>query len=352
MENIKAIRNFIIGFIINFIYNRKARNEHKFEFMFISMRGDVLGPNSKLFAEYLESKNYKIKYKMINVKRNKFLLLVDYMKAVNAMRECSEIVIDDFFFPLNHIKQIKDDQEIIQVWHALGSFKRVGIYAKHLNYTHVFLNSDCDIKHYKQVFAAENFHSFGMLRSRLYTDYEIRPQTTIKSILFAPTYRTEDKGAAIESWQQIIKQLKQEYNVVFSLHPYLSVEELDKNILDGVEVIRGESKILGSLHKYDALITDYSSIMFDYTYFERPIIQFVPDLDSYRKSVKFFTEIEEYDLSICKSAKQVLDTLKDEEEILRNLEAVKKLKAQTFNNEGNIEERMLSQLSVSKKVVK
>ncbi len=38
----------------------------------------------------------------------------------------------------------------------------------------------------------------------------------------------------------------------------------------------------------DVLVTDYSSVMFDYAVLERPMIFFVPDLEKYRDTLRGF----------------------------------------------------------------
>jgi CDP-ribitol ribitolphosphotransferase len=42
----------------------------------------------------------------------------------------------------------------------------------------------------------------------------------------------------------------------------------------------------------DVLISDYSSIIYDYAYFGRPLILFTPDFEEYRRTCGFYEDYE------------------------------------------------------------
>lgn len=352
MEFIEIIRKLVLGIIVNITYKLAQKRNRQYDYLFISMRGDKLGPNSELFSEYLEAKNNQVEYKFIDTREDSLNLFTSCMSAVWKMGNCKVVVLDDFFFPLNHIRKIDDRQQIVQLWHALGSYKRIGALAKHRNYDHVFLNSANDEIHYREVFESKKFHTFGMLRPNKYiTSEKVGSNLAIKNILFAPTYRVENKQGIYQTWNELLVELKKEYKVTLSLHPYIKLEELDAEALSGVEFISGEAEVLTSLPKYDALITDYSSILFDYSYFEQPIILFTPDLDQYRKKVSFFTEIEEYNLPICKNISEVTDILNDKVKLKENIRAIKAIKDVTFHQRDNMCEMMVREIEERSKIL-
>src|SRR5699024_1390559 len=43
----------------------------------------------------------------------------------------------------------------------------------------------------------------------------------------------------------------------------------------------------------DGLITDYSSVIFDYALLEKPLAHFVPDIDEYKKNRGFYQDMKE-----------------------------------------------------------
>ena len=44
----------------------------------------------------------------------------------------------------------------------------------------------------------------------------------------------------------------------------------------------------------DVLVTDYSSVAFDYVLLDRPAVFYMPDLEQYQAERGFFYELEEY----------------------------------------------------------
>ena len=55
----------------------------------------------------------------------------------------------------------------------------------------------------------------------------------------------------------------------------------------------------------DMLITDYSSSVWDYSFTYRPCFLFTPDLEEYKKKTDFYTPIEEWGFSICKTNEEL-----------------------------------------------
>ncbi|MBQ8766510.1 MAG: CDP-glycerol glycerophosphotransferase family protein [Clostridia bacterium] len=70
--------------------------------------------------------------------------------------------------------------------------------------------------------------------------------------------------------------------------------------------------VLDELARNDVLITDYSSVGFDFTTLNKPVILYQPDLETYLKGRGLYCTIEELqEVSISKS-KQLIDTIVDE----------------------------------------
>ncbi len=70
--------------------------------------------------------------------------------------------------------------------------------------------------------------------------------------------------------------------------------------------------VLDELARNDVLITDYSSVGFDFTTLNKPVILYQPDLDAYLKGRGLYCTIEELkEVSISKS-KQLIDTIVNE----------------------------------------
>ena len=53
------------------------------------------------------------------------------------------------------------------------------------------------------------------------------------------------------------------------------------------------------------MISDYSSIVFDYSLLSKPIISYVPDLESYKETIGLNIDYNEFPGTICKNENQV-----------------------------------------------
>lgn len=115
-----------------------------------------------------------------------------------------------------------------------------------------------------------------------------------KIILYAPTWKDDEQN---ESWEhyfnleidleRLYKEISDEYVILLKMHHLVSenlvIDEKMKNFaidLSGYDDIQ-ELYILS-----DILITDYSSVFFDYAHSKRPILFFVPDLNHYISNVR------------------------------------------------------------------
>ncbi len=106
-----------------------------------------------------------------------------------------------------------------------------------------------------------------------------------RALLYAPTFRdngshpTDDGSIDIERLSAFARQ--HDLLVVLKLHPFLAARMSGlsaPNILQVSPV----SDIYPLLSHFDVLLTDYSSIFFDYLLLDRPIVFYPYDMDSYR----------------------------------------------------------------------
>lgn len=115
-----------------------------------------------------------------------------------------------------------------------------------------------------------------------------------KVLIYMPTWR--DSGQDISGWlksEKLKKFLKDNNSVlVCKLHP------ADKNSLNfdlGEEFYKMDKKsdIYPVLKYSDVLITDYSSVYFDYLLLDKPIIYYPTDLQEYEQTRGFYRPYEE-----------------------------------------------------------
>src|SRR5699024_496102 len=155
-----------------------------------------------------------------------------------------------------------------------------------------------------------------------------------KVILYAPTWR-DDSYHAKGSYKfnlefdmkKMYETLSDEYIIILRLH-YLVSENLDISEYEGFIYDYSKYEEIRDLYVIsDMLITDYSSVFFDYANLERPMIFYVYDIDNYRDKLRgFYFDFE-------KKAPGPLVTTTDE-----LLAAIKKTKTEDFNEIYNTAE--------------
>lgn len=121
----------------------------------------------------------------------------------------------------------------------------------------------------------------------------IKLDPTKKIVLYAPTWRGENgnyKDVANDYLRQI--QLFKKYlpnNYQILLKPHLNATKFIKNA--DVEIVPPYLEVNEILSVTDVLISDYSSIIFDFYFTGRPTINWMYDKDEYAKNAGFYPEI-------------------------------------------------------------
>ena len=254
-----------------------------------------------------------------------FLQHTDKVSKWSFCKELAEakyIFVDDFY-PLIYPIPLRKETELIQVWHAVGAFKTVGFARKqnkdkfsmtHRNYTGTIVSSESIRKDYAKAFRMdlEQVYSTGVPRTDIFWNedyvktkkqelYERYPMLKDKKvILFAPTFRGNGQKSAYYNFDWIDfkkfkKAFSKEYVCIIKLHPFIkNVADYDFSNDDFYLDLTSEREINDLLFITDVLITDYSSVIFEYSFFERPVVFFTPDLDEYRGSRDFYYPLDKY----------------------------------------------------------
>ena len=114
-------------------------------------------------------------------------------------------------------------------------------------------------------------------------------------ILYAPTWRDNQHDSSIgytyESkvdFDYLRRELGGEYIILFRAH-YLVANSFDFSEYEGFVYDVSEVDDINELYVIsDMLVTDYSSVFFDYAILEKPIIFYMYDLEEYRDEVRGF----------------------------------------------------------------
>jgi CDP-glycerol glycerophosphotransferase len=141
-----------------------------------------------------------------------------------------------------------------------------------------------------------------------------------KTILYAPTWRDDEyygrgeyKFALKLDLRLLKKELGPDYVVLLRTH-YFIADSLDVTGLEDFAVNVSKYDDISELYLIsDLLITDYSSVFFDYANLKRPILFYTYDLDKYRDMLRgFYMDIEtEVPGPLLFTNEEVVDAIKD-----------------------------------------
>ena len=294
----KLILNIVLSICNVFI---RLRPIQKNKIAFISLESKKLESDLKLIYDGLDTNKYHLVTVLTNFKKNSlwmnFLYFLNTIKQIFVINTSTLVIINDNNYVVSKFK--RKGVKILQVWHAAGAIKKFGNAIPReypiSNYDFVICNGKYWIKPYSQAFGVkeEQVKAIGMprldhlcnknfiekSRTKLYRQFpELKGK---KVILYAPTFR----GDIYQGMRKvninvnfIITQLGEEYAFLFKLHPLLKTEIISKDR----RVYNMNQQDLHELFSItDILISDFSSIIFDFSLLNKPIYYFVPDLDQY-----------------------------------------------------------------------
>ena len=158
-----------------------------------------------------------------------------------------------------------------------------------------------------------------------------------KIILYAPTFRDNQHQAGVGytyktevDFDKLQKELQDEYIILFRAHYFVSNSfdfEKYKGFIYNVSDIDdvNETYIVS-----DILITDYSSVFFDYANLKRPMLFYMYDFEEYKDEMRgFYIDINELPGEITKTEDELIKAIKN----IKNFEYTEKYKK--FNEKFN-----------------
>lgn len=304
--------------------------------IFESFSGDGYNCNPKYISQSL-IKKYGNRIEVVwALKDEKLLpegaLFTRYRSLDHLIKRITSKVYVCNFLQAVEIPKRKGQVEI-QTWHGGGCYKKVGSEEKarggayiirrklHVNETDYFIASskffeDRVIR--KQLAYKGNVLSIGMPRNDCLFGKldknrinEIRDRAGIDrdvyAVLYAPTWREGlDKYDALD-YELIAQAFSKRFNkkalMIFRAHLY--GKEKAENVLD----LTSYPDMQELLYACDALITDYSSSMWDFSITGKPCLLYTPDLDRYIEQRGFDKDIYSWGFPVCKTNSQMYETI-------------------------------------------
>lgn len=304
-------------------YNKRPINENQ---IFIeSFRGDFYTDSPKYIYEYL-MKHYGDKYECVWVKNNSETVIPGNPKTVKRFtRDYYKAVAQSKYWLINtrqpgRLKKRKG-QVIVSTWHGTP-LKRLGFDQENIHMDNPRSKSAYrkDSKQWDYLISPNRFTT-NVLRSSFAYDGKVLetgyPRNDIlynatesdvaqikrnlnipldkKIILYAPTWRDDesfDVGKVKFELKLDLAKLKEalgdEYIILVRTH-YFIANRLDLSDVEGFAYDVSRYDDIAELYLIsDMLITDYSSVFFDFANLRRPILYYTYDLDKYENVLRGF----------------------------------------------------------------
>ncbi len=363
MRNIKTCLNYYfakelqklrkVDYIILYRFFCLTKKMDRRRILILSESREELSGNLKFIDDKIDKDKYAVTYflKKSIMSKNSF----SEKKNLCRQMAMSKYILVDDFIPLMYPIPLRKETRFIQVWHAMGAFKKVGFSRlgkaggpsprslTHRNYTDTIVSSENIRDNYAEAFgiSVDKVHAIGIPRTDIFFNEayknEIREKfykkyPTLngkKVILFAPTFRGNGvKTAHYDySWidfKALEEKLGDEYVFIVKMHPFIKECPRDEIRSEFFVDFSEEREINDLLFITDCLITDYSSVIFEASLLDIKTIFFAPDLEEYMRDRDFYYPYEEYTYGpIVKNTEELIQAVKEEKIDKEKLKAFK-----------------------------
>lgn len=269
--------------------------------LFYSVRADDrLLENAKAVYDGLDAKKIVFAHKLPHSVKIKPLAYFYLMT--------SKVIVTDDYVRYMRVIKLREEQKLIQIWHACGAFKKFGLdapsqltpeeeKATHSQYSAVVVTSEKCRENYANAFGISKkiclplglprtdnlIKSAPEMRKSIFEKYpELKNK---KSYLYCPTFREAD-GKRIEynpemDFAELSKSLQVDEVFIIRRHPLMDYRFENgeyPNIID----LSNEST-LSLTAACNVMITDYSSVIYDAALLDIPTVFYCPDCENYER---------------------------------------------------------------------
>lgn len=284
--------------------------------------------NVGVVKKYLEDRNSDWKFCCLKREDTKFhgkekwkKIFFFFIKCPYQLATSAYVFQDNIFLPIAFL-QFRKKVKVVQLWHGTGTIKKFGQDVNtgrlkelerlaNKSITHLIINSK-KWDSYARIFGVTNdkLQILGMPRTDVFFSEDKKEEREEqffmenpnligkKIILYAPTFRDDQLGKQklqldIETW---LKMVPEDTILGLRLHPFVA---------DNFQYIGKESERIVDFSSYNnlntllfissGLITDYSSIVFEYILLDKPMYFYAYDLEEFSDHGRgFYESYEQY----------------------------------------------------------
>lgn len=244
-----------------------------------------------------ELKQYKLPYEILDTKES------DYEIAI-----AKYIIFDQGNY--TYLPKLNYSQKTIQLWHGVGLKKMSKM--NNITYDYFISTSNwTNETNFKNIFIAKEFLNFGYPRNDIFFKEEddldfifcdrlilktILDNKDKKIVLYTPTHRENNNNLLLD-FDSLNDKLKQ-LNTIFivKLHPFILefYSKIEEKTYSNIFFHNAFGDIYPLLKYIDILVSDYSSIVYDFLLLNKPIIFYNYDIYEYKKNVSLLFDYDEF----------------------------------------------------------
>lgn len=277
---------------------KKKKLQNKVTFVSVRSNGELEG-NALALYPYINGEKEICAYKLPHDN--------DAALAMSKAVLTSKVIVTDDYVKYLRYFPLRPEQRVVQLWHACGAFKKFGQrgtnipvptdIATHAQYNLVSVSgekvrsiyADAFDVNYQKVQAlgtprTDDYFNKKLISKKKRQIYLKHPKLLFKSVIvYAPTFRDTD-GNRNEfhpeiDFDRLSKSLLPNQVLLICPHPIMDAPILPheyRNILEVRDFSTNDYMLIS-----DMLITDYSSVIFEYALLGKPIAFFCYDLLRY-----------------------------------------------------------------------
>ncbi len=279
----------------------------------------------------------------------------EMLRQMKALATSKVVVIDGYCILVSMLRH-KKDLKVIQIWHALGAFKRFGksildkeggkssataqAFKMHNNYDFIATSGDKCVPHFSEAFGQpeKKFIPIGIPRMDYLTDENENSRIKAeilnaypalnngkKNILYVPTFRDNEADTAElrTATQALVNQVNySEFNLIVKHH--VVDTNLEEIYVDSRMNVQTGQRFTGTdfMALADFCITDYSSILYEALLKELPVYIYCFDSNKYIDERGFYIDFWlDIPALYSKSAKGICDFISSNRRADENKEA-------------------------------
>lgn len=346
-KKVGQILMFRIVFPLGYKHYIKGKKIKREKAVFVEVRFDEITDSFRLVYDRMKADGFDVHEQFIeNIKPGKWGYIKRCLRMLEDISDAHYVFLNDACNVTSCIP-LRKGTKIYQLWHACGAFKKFGMstaelifgdnrkslerYPNYGNLSYVTVSSPEVIWAYEEAMNLKDTKTqvvaTGVSRTDVFYDqhfieqskaavYSVCPAAENKKIiLYAPTFRGRVAKAESPDCLDIPamkRTLGDEYVLLIKHHPFVKQPPVvPEDCADFAMDVTKSLEIDQLLCASDVCVSDYSSLIFEYSLFERPMIFFAYDLDDYFDWRGFYYNYDELTPGpVVKETEEIIDYIR------------------------------------------